>query len=430
MDFLKDELGRQKFADVLSNYLVTLSSVAVLPAGRVLAIDAPWGSGKSWIAKRLPGYLKDDKRIGKCIYIDAFQFDYHQDPFSVLTSAILDAYKDETKEVSSLKSAAKKVLKASAPAIAKGVLNVGFKAIGIDAESISASIAEGTSNTTEKALEAMLSTVSKTSAANDAFKQKLSHLATVGCNGAPLVVVIDELDRCRPSYALELLERVKHLFDVPNVVFALFVHTPALHSAIRKTYGYEIDSSEYLRKFISVTIGIPVSDTSSYSTSERTSFVRRFVQAQYPVPPQGISRDEDAFRESLIAFTPAFNASFRDIENAMLLWQLIAGRSRADHLFSAYVLMLKIKDPLQLPRLRSEPSGFFTREISRLASPDENQHSYVDYMRAVVEYGLNKLKYDSDATLWRSMVPLKESQQGLRDFSRAISGLDLEYLRL
>ena len=108
---------------------------------------------------------------------------------------------------------------------------------------------EAGTDASDKAIEQMLDTVAKTSATTAAFKAKLTKLANTSENSAPLVVIIDELDRCRPSYALEMLERVKHLFDVPNVVFIFFVYAPALLSAVRKTYGQDIDPSEYLRKF-------------------------------------------------------------------------------------------------------------------------------------------------------------------------------------
>ncbi len=64
----------------------------------------------------------------------------------------------------------------------------------------------------------------------------------------PLVFIIDELDRCRPTFAIELLERVKHIFDVPNLVFVFGVNRDELCSALQSVYG-EIDAAVYLRRF-------------------------------------------------------------------------------------------------------------------------------------------------------------------------------------
>ena len=50
--------------------------------------------------------------------------------------------------------------------------------------------------------------------------------------GQPLVFIIDELDRCRPTFAIELLERVKHIFDVPNIVFVFGINRSELVKAL------------------------------------------------------------------------------------------------------------------------------------------------------------------------------------------------------
>ena len=63
-----------------------------------------------------------------------------------------------------------------------------------------------------------------------------------------MVFIIDELDRCRPTFAIELLERVKHIFDVPNIVFVFGINREELTKSLRSVYG-EIEAEEYLRRF-------------------------------------------------------------------------------------------------------------------------------------------------------------------------------------
>jgi hypothetical protein len=70
-----------------------------------------------------------------------------------------------------------------------------------------------------------------------------------GPGTAPLFVVVDELDRCRPDYALRMLEEIKHFFDVPGVVFILGLHGGQLSKSIKAVYGTEFDSDDYLRRF-------------------------------------------------------------------------------------------------------------------------------------------------------------------------------------
>jgi hypothetical protein len=67
----------------------------------------------------------------------------------------------------------------------------------------------------------------------------------------PITIVIDELDRCRPTYAIKVLEELKHLFDVPGVAFVLGMHGQQLAHSVTAAYGAGFDSQAYLRRFFS-----------------------------------------------------------------------------------------------------------------------------------------------------------------------------------
>ena len=73
---------------------------------------------------------------------------------------------------------------------------------------------------------------------------------------SPLVFIIDELDRCRPTFAIELLERVKHIFDVPNIVFVFGINRDELTKSLVSVYG-EIEAGEYLRRFFDMEFILP-----------------------------------------------------------------------------------------------------------------------------------------------------------------------------
>jgi predicted KAP-like P-loop ATPase len=64
------------------------------------------------------------------------------------------------------------------------------------------------------------------------------------------VFVIDELDRCRPPFAPEVLENIKHLFSVPNIVFILSMNRSQIEESIRCEYGTQVHASKYLQKFV------------------------------------------------------------------------------------------------------------------------------------------------------------------------------------
>ena len=72
-----------------------------------------------------------------------------------------------------------------------------------------------------------------------------------------LVIFIDELDRCRPSYALEMLERIKHYFDDDRIIFVVSVNKEQLTHTITTYYGEGFDSTGYLNKFFDIEAYLP-----------------------------------------------------------------------------------------------------------------------------------------------------------------------------
>ena len=75
--------------------------------------------------------------------------------------------------------------------------------------------------------------------------------------GDRLIVFIDELDRCKPSYAVRLLERIKHYFTHDNITFVFSVNTNELQHTIKKHYGDDFDGSRYLDRFFDLRVTLP-----------------------------------------------------------------------------------------------------------------------------------------------------------------------------
>ena len=83
----------------------------------------------------------------------------------------------------------------------------------------------------------------------------------------PIILFIDELDRCRPDYAVDMLEVIKHVFDIENVKVVLVTNTKQLRAAINHRYGVEVDAQKYLDKFLKYSFALPekvVAQTEQY----------------------------------------------------------------------------------------------------------------------------------------------------------------------
>lgn len=226
----------------------------------VIALDGGWGSGKTWFLKRWVGAhrLENDGRA-TTVYFDAFAHDFMDDPLIALTGVIGDRLpkREESKVWNKVKMAAAKLAKP----VARIGLAVATGGITELAGPVVDVAAEATSKEIEAAAESFWKREDGKRAAMQQLRAALIELtmteAEADDDPVPLVVVVDELDRCRPDYALALLEVIKHFFSVPNVHFVLGVSLEALGHSVRARYGSGIDAERYLRKFISVSLRLP-----------------------------------------------------------------------------------------------------------------------------------------------------------------------------
>jgi hypothetical protein len=98
--------------------------------------------------------------------------------------------------------------------------------------------------------------------------------------GDKLIVFIDELDRCKPSFAVKLLERIKHYFSNAKIIFVLSVNTHELQSTVKQYYGDEFDACRYLDRFFDIRVALPPVDLQRYYSCvgfENTSYTYDMV---------------------------------------------------------------------------------------------------------------------------------------------------------
>ena len=96
--------------------------------------------------------------------------------------------------------------------------------------------------------------------------------------GDRLVIFVDELDRCKPSYAVNLLEKIKHYFSNDRITFVFSINTVELINTIQKYYGQSFDSGRYLDRFFDLRLDIPKIDTKNYLIKKGLD--TRYIQDQ------------------------------------------------------------------------------------------------------------------------------------------------------
>jgi predicted KAP-like P-loop ATPase len=82
-----------------------------------------------------------------------------------------------------------------------------------------------------------LKSAAKDKIALEDFRKYLEGFAQEHGEGMPIVFIIDELDRCRPDFALDLIEQIKHLFSVPGITFLLILNRKQLEKTVELRYG-------------------------------------------------------------------------------------------------------------------------------------------------------------------------------------------------
>lgn len=232
---------------------------------KVISIEAGFGRGKTFFRKAWSEQLREAGEI--VIEIDVQQSDHSGDPVITLLGALVEAVpkKDEEKAKRALKSA-KMIGAMGARAAARVILRSGAEEI-IDALSEEAIDALGDFDALDSIVNEFGNGMSKAAgqliaaqmAAEKVRKVELPeqlqslHAALVqGAQESRVVVVIDELDRCHPDYALAFLEALKLIFSQSGFVFCLMVNADYLERLAKHRFGVSTKDEKYLDKFVDI----------------------------------------------------------------------------------------------------------------------------------------------------------------------------------
>lgn len=245
----RDEFNREPIAQ----HLITLlqSPVDISP----LVIDGDWGVGKSEFCEKTINLIREqyaDKL--HVIYINAFEEDHIDQPLLSLLAALYISFSCEAEENDFLKKFTR-----GASAILKVLSKVGVAhLLKVNADTVSECIEELEKSVTQVDSENLFNRYCSANEELDIFKSILAEKSAE----KTIVLFIDELDRCRPNFAIDFLEVIKHVFDIEGVKIVFIANLHQLKTSISHLYGGNtgIDTEieeKYLEKFISHIISLP-----------------------------------------------------------------------------------------------------------------------------------------------------------------------------
>lgn len=212
-----DRLGRREDSQFLTRYILAKYNQDENAGSFVLNLNAEWGLGKTYF---LENWGRDLVAAGyPVVYFNAWENDFPEPPLAALIAEMHE-------KLSALLSAAPR---------ARRLLDEVFQEAGRQ-------IAPP-----EKTHLAFKQT-------RQAFKTSLAALiAHIGRAmkswNLPVFIFIDELDRCRPQYAVELLENINHIFSANGIYFVIATDSDQLACSIQSIYGANFDAGRFLKRF-------------------------------------------------------------------------------------------------------------------------------------------------------------------------------------
>lgn len=296
--WVADCLERQPDCELFADYLISRARQrlerGVGDGSFVVGVRGPYGAGKTFFLRGLEQMLSEQHPVA---YLDAWESDSLGDPLMALIDALeraLDAFVEAPHTSDKVKALASNFGKLSFAALKGAGKALGQRYLGHelgevisevtqissgdrvrDAENAQA-VADATGDALAKQAENYRSTVrslidratARRKATWDEAKLGLIHLRKALVEivsilreaedlATPIVIIVDELDRCRPNYAVSMLEEIKHFFAVPGIVFVLGMERDQLAKSISGVYGSEFNGDEYLQRFTQFDYSIP-----------------------------------------------------------------------------------------------------------------------------------------------------------------------------
>ncbi|MBL9049790.1 MAG: NTPase [Tabrizicola sp.] len=240
---------------------------------KVISIEAGFGHGKTFFRKAWAAHLRQAGEV--VVEIDAQQSDHSGEPIVTFLGALLAAAPvKERSKVASLAAKGGKLAGVASKAALRIVLRNGAEEV-IEAasgwmsgkvegnEALEESVKEIEDGMSKLAGQMIASQLAAEHARQMELPEQIDALRdalTEGRKAKRVVILIDELDRCHPDYAIALLEAMKLVFGRPGFVFCLMVNADYLEGIAQHRFGTKDAGEKYLEKFVDLRLRLRVTE--------------------------------------------------------------------------------------------------------------------------------------------------------------------------
>lgn len=240
--FANCKLEREPFALMLTSLLDNTEG------GGTIALNGAWGTGKTVFIKMWQQHLNN--KGYRTAYINSWEVDFIENPLTPILGEISHLCGKDTQ-------AFKRVVKSLPKSILLGA--EGFISSYTGKDSLRNLFKR------HKSYDENIVSYCNQKDAIEQFRSELFNFVKTNCGSKPLVIFVDELDRCRPDYSVEFLEKIKHFLCVDNIIFVLSIDKKHLAESVKGHYGSsDINTDEYLRRFFDVEYELPEPDIKAF----------------------------------------------------------------------------------------------------------------------------------------------------------------------
>lgn len=344
----------------------------------IISLDGEWGTGKTFFIKQLIYICNSYENIDNIkfhkdfsevkafskkhivVYYNAWENDNHGNPLESLIYNILNEYPKYRKHIENpnkMFEAVKPILEAI---IEKG--SFGF----INKECFE------NLNSFEDLANSIITVEEKQHALNKLFNKIIN-------SDERILLIVDELDRCRPSYAVELLEALKHFYNNSKLSILVVTNNRQLSYTIKKYYGNDFDGYGYLNKIYDTVITLGIDNLENYVKNHC-----KIMESTYL--PENISFELFKY----------LNFTYRECNKYMSMYRIVEpytdfrdSLGKKSFLFEADVLLpisiaLKIKNIEEYNSFVTGAGEEIIKSFLAFLEAEEGDHDYVNWLSEIL----------------------------------------------
>ena len=376
-----DKLNLQDFAENLITNIEkgTTSSIGEIEAWTI-SLNAEFGNGKTTFLKMFQHFIEDEKKDKyNVIFINAWKSDFYGKPIIAILSKLVEHITEKGIKTKIIKLIGKFIQSGTTILIEQAIK----QHINEEVWYYIKKRLKDVKSVGKKKNDIVIKELNQMKVAIEELKDTIKKYT----KNKKLIIIVDELDRTRPDYAVHFLEDIKHFFDIENVVFLVGVNRQQMEATVKCLYGQTLNFEGYYRKFFKQEIDLPdpykeaqklVDDLVKNTT---VKFSKHREDRKY--------RISDCYLSCKI-----FKLTLREIETFIRIFELILGsknkvESWVEMNCYSFFICLYLKEKEEFKKILSESEAYTFENFKEFVSKKGFNYNYEDESRE--KFNLNCL---------------------------------------